>query len=170
MYDDGRVFLVAGYWAKLKKAFSAASVYVIADTATVASSLAKRCMPQFQPAGVMSLAEVRRYVNYMNRIAVGDEACLTQEGVAFGDDRHLPAERVFVVVGFSKTHAPDRNPVVNFVVARSDAEAAVLQQGAMPSLSVSGVVDLARLTELLYRMERVATGEVPALKEHGVIR
>lgn len=49
MYDDGRVFLVAGYWAKLKKAFAAASVYVIADTATIASSLAKRCMPQFLP-------------------------------------------------------------------------------------------------------------------------
>ncbi|QND85710.1 Uncharacterized protein ChrSV_3484 [Chromobacterium vaccinii] len=170
MYDDGRVFLVAGYWAKLKKSFSSASVYVIAETAAVASSLAKRCMPQFQPAGVMSLAEVRRYVAYMSRIASGDEVCLTQGGVARHPDGSVPIGQVFVVVGFSKTHSPDRDPIVNFVVAKSDVEAAVLQQASMPSLSVSGATSLDRLVALKSRMENVATGEMPALKEQGVIR
>ena len=169
MYDDGRVFLVAGYWAKLKKAFAAASVYVIADTATIASSLAKRCMPQFLPAGVMSLAEVRRYVAYMRRIVSGDEICLMQEGISRQHGK-LPADQVFVVVGFSKNHSPDRDPVVNFVAAKGEAEATMLQQSAMPSLSVSGVASLAKLLELQSRMEQVASGEMPALKEQGVIR
>lgn len=170
MYDDGRVFLVAGYWIKLKKAFASASIYVIAETAAVASSLAKRCMPQFQPAGTMSLTEVRRYVAYMSRIASGEEVCLMQEGRAKQVGGTVPASQVFVVVGFSKTHSPDRDPIVAFVVANSDVEAAMLQRAAMPSLSVSAATSLSQLIALQSRMERVAKGEVPALKEQGVIR
>ncbi|RBJ63095.1 hypothetical protein C3L29_041675, partial [Pseudomonas sp. MWU12-2534b] len=82
----------------------------------------------------------------------------------------LPDDQVFVVVGFSKNHSPDRDPVVNFVAAKGEAEATMLQQSAMPSLSVSGVASLAKLLELQSGMERVASGEMPALKEQGVIR
>lgn len=170
MYDDSRVFLVAGFWAKLKKAFASSSVYVIADTATIATSLAKRCMPQFQPAGVMSLSEVRRYVAYMERIASGDEICLMQEGIKRGENGVLASEQVFVVVGFSKSHSPDKDPIVNFVAAKGEAEATILQQSAMPSLTVSGVASLSQLVQLMRTMEQVASGEVPALKEQGVIR
>ncbi|MEO9382512.1 hypothetical protein [Chromobacterium phragmitis] len=170
MYDDGRIFLVAGYWAKLKKAFASSSVYVIADTATIATSLAKRCMPQFQPAGVVSLSEIKRYVAYMERIVAGEEICLAQEGIQRSLHGKLARDQVFVVVGFSKSHSPDRDPIVNFVAANGEAEAATLQQGALPGLTVSGVSSLPKLLDLQRRMERVAIGELPALKEQGVIR